>query len=96
MQQFMINALQVRAARALLDISQTELSHLAGVGVATIKKFERSTEELRVTVQILLRVQRALESAGIIFIDQDEHTPPGSRAPRRRRRERKKRFARTT
>lgn len=82
MQQIMINALQVRAARALLDISQTELSHLAGVGVATIKKFERSTEELRVTVQILLRIQRALESAGIIFIDQDGQVGPGVRLKR--------------
>ena len=82
MQQFMINALQVRAARALLDISQTELSHLAGVGVATIKKFERSTEELRVTVQILLRIQRALESAGIIFMDQDGQAGPGVRLKR--------------
>ena len=82
MQQFMINALQVRAARALLDISQTELSHLAGVGVATIKKFERSTEELRVTVQILLRVQRALESAGIIFIAPDKEGGPGVRLNR--------------
>ena len=82
MQQIMINALQVRAARALLDISQTELSHLAGVGVATIKKFERSTEELRVTVQILLRVQRALESAGIIFIDDDGQAGPGVRLRR--------------
>ena len=82
MQQIIINALQVRAARALLDISQTELSHLAGVGVATIKKFERSTEELRVTVQILLRVQRALESAGIIFMDQDGQAGPGVRLKR--------------
>ena len=82
MQQVMINALQVRAARALLDISQTELSHLAGVGVATIKKFERSTEELRVTVQILLRVQRVLESAGIIFIGPDKEGGPGVRLNR--------------
>ena len=82
MQQIMINALQVRAARALLDISQTELSHLAGVGVATIKKFERSTEELRVTVQILLRVQRALESSGIIFIGPDKEGGPGVRLNR--------------
>jgi hypothetical protein len=47
--------------------------------LATVKKVENSTEELRVTVQVLLRIQRALERAGIIFIDQDPHTGPGVR-----------------
>jgi transcriptional regulator with XRE-family HTH domain len=75
----MINAAQVRAARALLDISQAELSRRADVGVATVKKFENSTDELRVTVQVLLRIQRALESAGIVFIDQDGQLGPGVR-----------------
>jgi transcriptional regulator with XRE-family HTH domain len=75
----MINPGQIRAARGLLDISQTELARLSDVSLATVKKIENSTEELRVTVQVLLRIQRALEERGIIFIDQDGHTGPGVR-----------------
>jgi transcriptional regulator with XRE-family HTH domain len=78
----MINAAQVRAARGLLDLSQAELSRLAEVSIGTIKKFESSAGEPRVTVQILLRIQRALENAGIIFIDEDGQAGPGVRLRR--------------
>jgi transcriptional regulator with XRE-family HTH domain len=78
----MINAAQVRAARGLLDLSQAELSRLAEVSIGTIKKFESSVGEPRVTVQILLRIQRALENAGIIFIDEDGQAGPGVRLRR--------------
>ena len=78
----MINAAQVRAARGLLDLSQAELSRLAEVSIGTIKKFESSAEEPRVTVQVLLRIQRALENAGIIFIDEDGQAGPGVRLRR--------------
>jgi transcriptional regulator with XRE-family HTH domain len=79
----MINAAQVRAARGLLDLSQAELSRLAEVSIGTIKKFESSAGEPRVTVQILLRIQRALENAGVVFIEEDERGGPGLRLNRR-------------
>ena len=41
---FMVNPSQIRAARGLLNISQTELARRAGVGVATIKKIETGAE----------------------------------------------------
>ena len=75
----MIYPSQIRAARGLLDISQTELSRRAGLGLATVKRIESSTEDLRVTVQTLLRIQRALEAAGIIFIAQEGEHGPGVR-----------------
>jgi transcriptional regulator with XRE-family HTH domain len=75
----MIHPNQIRAARGLLDITQNELARRSEVGLATLRRLESSTGELRVTVQVLLRIQRALESAGIIFIDQDGHTGPGVR-----------------
>jgi hypothetical protein len=37
---------------------------------------------MRATVKVLLRIQRALDSAGIIFIDQDEERGPGVRLRR--------------
>jgi transcriptional regulator with XRE-family HTH domain len=66
----------------MLDISQQELARSSDVGLATLRRIENSTEELRVTVQVLLRIQRALENAGIIFIDQDGKTGPGVRLQR--------------
>jgi transcriptional regulator with XRE-family HTH domain len=74
-----IHPSQIRAARGLLDISQIDLARRSKVGIATIKRIENSTEALRVTVQVLLRIQRALESAGIVFIDQDGERGPGVR-----------------
>jgi len=74
-----ISAAQIRAARGLLAISQSELAESAAVGVATIRRIEASSGELKVTVQTLLRLQRALESAGVVFIDHDEKLGPGVR-----------------
>jgi DNA-binding transcriptional regulator YiaG len=77
----MIAPSQIRAARGLLDISQAELAIRSGVGLATIRRIENA-RELRVTVQVLLRIQQALEKGGIIFIDQDEQSGPGVRLRR--------------
>lgn len=68
----MIHPKQVRAARGLLGISQLQLSDRAGVGVATIKRFERMTGKLRITVDALMRIQQALEAEGIMFIEPDD------------------------
>ena len=68
----MIEPAQIRAARALLDMSQIELARHAKIGVATVRRIEGSTDELRVMVDTLQRIQRALEAAGIVFIDQDD------------------------
>ena len=70
------------AARALLDISQGELAQRAKVGLATVRRIENSVEDMRATVKVVLRIQRALESAGIVLIDQDEDRGPGVRLRR--------------
>ena len=70
---------QVRAARGLLAISQTELAERAGIGLATVKRLEGSTGDLRATVQTVLLIQKALEKAGVAFIDQDDKQGPGVR-----------------
>jgi predicted transcriptional regulator len=75
----MISGSQIRAARGLLAISQTELAESAGVGLATIKRLESTDGELRAMVQTVIGVQRALEKAGIVFIDQDDKQGPGVR-----------------
>jgi transcriptional regulator with XRE-family HTH domain len=71
--------LQVRAARVLLGISQEELAEFSKVGLATIKRVEAAGSEITGTAQTMARIQRALESKGIIFINQDDKQGPGVR-----------------
>ena len=65
----MINARQIRAARALLGLSQGELAVLAKVGTATVYRLEGAGDQVRGSAQTLWKLQTALEEAGIVFID---------------------------
>jgi transcriptional regulator with XRE-family HTH domain len=65
----MISPRQCRAARALLDWSQQELADRAGVGIVTIRQLEAGAHEpRRATLDV---VRRALEAAGVDFIDEN-------------------------
>jgi transcriptional regulator with XRE-family HTH domain len=75
----MIYPVQIRAARVLLGMSQQDLAKRSAVGLATLKRVEAAGSELTGTAQTLARIQRALEAAGIIFIDQDGSNGPGVR-----------------
>ena len=75
----MINPRQIRAARALVGLGQRELALVAGIGIATLRRIEASSEAITGTAQTVGRIQRALEAAGIAFIDQDENQGPGVR-----------------
>jgi DNA-binding XRE family transcriptional regulator len=68
---------QCRAARALLDWTQDDLSQAAEVGVVTIRQFERGATEPRRAILIALR--RALEDAGVRFINANKGGGPGVR-----------------
>jgi len=65
----MITAAQCRAARGLLGWSQQKLADEAGVGIMTVHQLEQDgTRPRRAT---LAAVQRALELAGVAFIDEN-------------------------
>jgi transcriptional regulator with XRE-family HTH domain len=68
----MIESAQIRAARALLDWRQKDLSKASGVGTATIQRIEKSDRPITGYVSTLVRIQAAFEQAGIEFIDGDE------------------------
>lgn len=75
----MIYPVQIRAARGLLGMGQEELASLALVSVITVKRLEAAGIQIRGSAQTFNRLQRALEGAGIIFIEQDGAQGPGVR-----------------
>ena len=74
----MVDASQVKAARALLGISQADLAHLAEVGINTVKRLEISVE-VSGSARSLWKIQAALEAAGVEFIPADGKKGPGVR-----------------
>ena len=70
---------QLRAARGLLGWSQNELAKAARVGLSTIRRMEASDGSLRGTAENVWKVQKVLEEAGVLFIDDDEELGPGVR-----------------
>jgi len=68
---------QLRAARALVGWSREDLAKKSGVGAPTIKDFELNGSDPRQgTVH---KWQRALEAAGVRFINEDDQDGPGVR-----------------
>jgi hypothetical protein len=66
-----ISSAQVRAARALLRWTAIDLARSSKVGVATIRRAEVVDGEIPVTLPNESAIRRALEAAGIVFIEAD-------------------------
>jgi hypothetical protein len=62
---------QIRAARALLRWRAEDLAENSAVGVATVRRAELSEGETSMTAANDAAVRRALETAGVEFIDQN-------------------------
>ncbi len=71
----MISSEQLRAARALLRISVLELSGLANVGVATIKRIEAGNGLPSANIKTIDSLIRALQNAGVEFIGSPDDRP---------------------
>jgi len=65
---------QIRAARALLKWSATDLAAQAALGVNTIRRAEVQ-EKTSLTTANESAIRRALESAGVEFIDENGGGP---------------------
>ena len=61
---------QLRAARGLLGWSQTQLASRAGLSLPTVKRVEGGYGP-RVSDEARAKLQRAVEAAGILFIDEN-------------------------
>jgi transcriptional regulator with XRE-family HTH domain len=62
---------QIRAARALLGWSQSQLARKAGVGLATLQRIEQHEGIVKGNISTILKIQKALEQADIHFIGDD-------------------------
>jgi transcriptional regulator with XRE-family HTH domain len=66
---------QIRAARALLGWRAQDLARSSAVGVATIRRAELAERETSMTTPNDMAVRRALEAAGVEFIDENGGGP---------------------
>ena len=71
----MITAEQIRGARAMLRWSAKQLAEQAGLSWPTVQRMESTQGVPSGLSKNLELVQRALEGAGVIFIDEDELGP---------------------
>jgi len=80
---------QIRAARAITRWRAEDLARESSVGVATIRRAELADEETSMTTANDLAVRRALEAAGVEFIDENgggagvRLRKPGKEKPRK-------------
>jgi transcriptional regulator with XRE-family HTH domain len=65
----------VRAARALLRWEQRDLEAASSVSLPTIKRLESKPGTMAAHVSTVLALRKALESAGVEFIDENGGGP---------------------
>jgi transcriptional regulator with XRE-family HTH domain len=78
----MIDASQLRAARALLGVDQKRLAELSGLSVPTIQRMEASDGLVRGNVDSLVKLVKALADAGVDLIDEGAVSPGGGKGVR--------------
>lgn len=69
----LMTSAQCRGARAILEMTQPELARAAALGLSTVVDFERRRRE--VSEEAIKAMRRALEAAGIEFIDENGGGP---------------------
>jgi transcriptional regulator with XRE-family HTH domain len=69
----MLTPAQSRAARGLVEWSQSELGKRSNLGESTIRDFERGRRVP--TINNLAAIRRALEAAGVIFVEENGAGP---------------------
>lgn len=75
----MISPQQIRAARGLTGLSQEELAERADIGIATLRRIEAIATGTTGNIRTLMQIRRALQEAGVEFIDETKDKGPGVR-----------------
>ena len=68
----LLTASQIRAARALLEWTQPQLAEASGLSMMSIRRMEGPTGPGRSSAANVEAVRRALDEAGVIFLDAGE------------------------
>jgi transcriptional regulator with XRE-family HTH domain len=68
----MVEAAQVRAARALIGWSQAKLAETTGLSVSAINAFETVAPNRIANEAAVDKMRAALEAAGVIFLPKEE------------------------
>ena len=71
----MITGAQVRAAKALIRWSGSDLAEKANVGLSSIRRIEAFKGVPESSVKVLNAIQKALEAAGVEFLGSPEDGP---------------------
>ena len=69
----------------MLGIDQRELARLAGLSLPTIQRMEASDSLIRGTVDSLMKIVKALDSAGVELIGENATSDGGGRGVRLKR-----------
>jgi transcriptional regulator with XRE-family HTH domain len=75
----MITGAQIRAARALLGWTATDLAEKSGVSYASIQRAEAVNGVSTMRAKNLYALQRALEDGGVIFLGASDNGGDGLR-----------------
>ena len=78
-----LTSAQIRAARALIRWSAEDLAKQCALGITTIRRAELRDSATKLTAANDLAVRRALEAAGVEFIDESESGGAGVRLRKR-------------
>jgi hypothetical protein len=70
-----LSSAQIRAGRALLRWSAQDLARQSALGVNTIRRAEVAEERISLTAANDFAIRRALEAAGVEFIDENGGGP---------------------
>jgi hypothetical protein len=70
-----LTSAQIRAGRALLRWSAEDLARKSALGINTIRRAELAEGETSMTAANDLAIRRALEAAGVAFIDENGGGP---------------------
>jgi len=68
----LLTASQIRAARALLEWTQPQLAEASGLSMMSIRRMEGTIGPGRSSAANVEAVRRALDEAGVIFLDAGE------------------------
>ncbi len=69
----MIQPSQIRGARAMIGMTQAALAAAAGISTTALNNIERGVADPKVST--LTAIQKALESAGVIFVAENGEGP---------------------